>query len=1215
MALATRADYPSIRVMLLALVAVPLAAFFALLVYGLHVLHEVAVGAANEQSAGIAHQVAAQTARFIAEAQRDLAEIAARPRVRALDPEDCDPLLAAMLRMQPAYANVLTLDAGGRRVCSAAPVAPGTPAGPDPGYYVDEVLRSRRFTIGRPARGFITGRWVSTLVLPVLDDSGSSVAGMVGAAVDLESYRLQAFPVNVPPHTVVSLLARDGTLLARSPEAPERIGKVSTSEAAVLAVRQRAGTARAQGHGGIEYFLAFAAVPGSDWTVVVGSDVAATLEPIRRQAFWRTLAGVSAALAVFALVLAVKRRIERPLQDIAITVARIREGHGEARAAVSGSREVAAVARELNATLDAAARMEGELRESERRYRDMLDHVDLLSVMLDTEGRVTYCNEFLARLVGVPQGDIIGSDWFARFLPAGSEDVKARFVSSLAGAGIARHFENEILTGSGERRLVHWNNSILRNPAGEVVGTASIGEDITERRSAEEALRRSEQRLRDILDGLGPEMFVGLLDTEGTLLEANGPALEAGGLTRGDVLGKPVDQTYWWSYSAQVQRELRDAVGRAAGGQHVRYDAEVRVAADQRAMLDLALHPFRDSAGRVTMIVASAVVITQRHAAEQALRASEGLLRLFVDHVPAAIAMFDRDMRYLRCNRRWLTDYGLGEQDLTGRSHYDVFPDLPERWKDVHRRCLAGAVERCEDDPFPHADGSTDWVSWEIRPWRTDAGTIGGLVIFSEVVTPRKRAEEARRESDERIRKLFEQAADGIFVVGADNRYVDANAAGLEMLGYSREELLGLGVADVLAEHELPRVAPGVARMMAGTPHVEEWVHRRKDGSTFSAEVSARPLSGGSQYLAIVRDLTHRRESEKALRESALRLQLAAQAGNVGLWDWERATNRVYYSPEWKRQLGCADAEIPNEYSAWRDRLHPDDREEVLGRVQAYLDGTGSEYRHEFRLRHKDGTYRWILAQGAIFRDARGTPQRILGTHLDITERKEAEQVLESLAAELRSLNRRLAQSQEAERRRVAKELHDRIGGALAALGLNLAIASEQLPPGARPKLAPRLAESIALLDETSAAVRDLMVFLRPPVLDDFGLAAALRWHGERMAKLSAFEVIVRAPEESARYDPEVEIALFRIAQEALTNVAKHASARHVEVTLEPLPGGLRMVVADDGSGFDPARAQEASWGFLTMRERAGAVGGNLGIESAPGRGTRVTVEIAGVDR
>jgi len=151
------------------------------------------------------------------------------------------------------------------------------------------------------------------------------------------------------------------------------------------------------------------------------------------------------------------------------------------------------------------------------------------------------------------------------------------------------------------------------------------------------------------------------------------------------------------------------------------------------------------------MGVSLAAIIAERKLAEQALRTREEQLRLFVEHSPAAIAMFDHEMRYLVASRRWLEAYHLGDSGVIGHSHYEVLPDLPERWKSIHQRCLAGAVEKCEEDPFPRSDGTLDWVRWEIHPWRNARGAIGGIIICSELITDRKLAREQLAGSLERL--------------------------------------------------------------------------------------------------------------------------------------------------------------------------------------------------------------------------------------------------------------------------------------------------------------------------------------------------------------------------------------------------------------------------------------------------------------------------------
>jgi two-component system sensor histidine kinase UhpB len=255
--------------------------------------------------------------------------------------------------------------------------------------------------------------------------------------------------------------------------------------------------------------------------------------------------------------------------------------------------------------------------------------------------------------------------------------------------------------------------------------------------------------------------------------------------------------------------------------------------------------------------------------------------------------------------------------------------------------------------------------------------------------------------------------------------------------------------------------------------------------------------------------------------------------------------------------------------------------------------------------------------------EADGTFQGIIESVRDITERKRAEEALQQYTERLRALAAQLAEVAEAERQRLARELHDQVGQNLTALGINLNIIRTQMSEEAAAPVRSRLDDSLSLVEQTAARIRDVMADLRPPVLDDYGLVAALHWYGEQFARRTDIAVVVEGVEPVPRLAARVENALFRIAQEALTNVAKHAQATHVTVTVEVDSGTLRLVVADDGIGFDPSALLRAGpahlaqpdgsrgWGLLTMTERAEAVGGRCCFESDPGQGAQVIVEVA----
>jgi signal transduction histidine kinase len=242
----------------------------------------------------------------------------------------------------------------------------------------------------------------------------------------------------------------------------------------------------------------------------------------------------------------------------------------------------------------------------------------------------------------------------------------------------------------------------------------------------------------------------------------------------------------------------------------------------------------------------------------------------------------------------------------------------------------------------------------------------------------------------------------------------------------------------------------------------------------------------------------------------------------------------------------------------------------------------------------------------------------------DISQRQQLEQEKAQLFEavnrqrnQLRALTNRLAEVQEAERKELARELHDQLGRDLSALDLNLSVIQTLLAETtvAGAPLQARLADSLALVKQMGHIIRVVMANLRPPVLDDYGLVAALRWYGAELATRVPFSITVQGEALAPRLPAPVELAFFRIAQEALTNIAKHAQAHQASITVAEAEGLVHLVIHDDGLGFDPDQRADPvdrqSWGLITMAERAEAVGATCRVESVPGQGTQVIVEIA----
>ena len=378
--------------------------------------------------------------------------------------------------------------------------------------------------------------------------------------------------------------------------------------------------------------------------------------------------------------------------------------------------------------------------------------------------------------------------------------------------------------------------------------------------------------------------------------------------------------------------------------------------------------------------------------AHATLEARTHQLEMFIENAPAAVAMLDRDLRYVCASRRWLQDYRLELGDLVGRSHYEVFPEIPERWKAVHGRCLDGAVERSEGDPFPRPDGQVDWLNWEVRPWLDGAGQIGGILIMSERINDRKVAETAVRESGELFRAQFSLAAEGAFTQTPEGLLVEVNETLARMHGYAPAEMQGRHYLDFVAEGSPAREPGAMARLLAGEPMTTEGEHRHRDGHTFPAEVSARLVhfSGRPVILGFVRDRSERRRAEQELRGSHALMERAEKLAQSGNWELDLGTGRMRGSLGARRIYGLAGTE-------W---TVAEVQELVLPEYRAHLDAAlaalvrhGRPYDVEFRIqRRADGGLR-DLHSIAEYDAGRNV---MFGVITDITQRHRLEAALAS---------------------------------------------------------------------------------------------------------------------------------------------------------------------------------------------------------------------------
>lgn len=355
-----------------------------------------------------------------------------------------------------------------------------------------------------------------------------------------------------------------------------------------------------------------------------------------------------------------------------------------------------------------------------------------------------------------------------------------------------------------------------------------------------------------------------------------------------------------------------------------------------------------------------------------------------------------------------------------------------------------------------------------------------------------------------------------------------------------------------------------------------------------------------------------RRRADRQIAESERRYQMATLAGGVGVWDWNLETDRIYVDPALKRALGYADDEVANTMQAWGALVHPDDAARVWDAVRAHLDGHTAHYAVEHRMLHRDGGVRWFLARGAVSTRGQGRPVRMTGTDTDITERKGAEEALDESHRQIRDLTGRLIVAQEQERRHIARELHDDLSQQVAALAISLSNIKRHLARGGAADRA--LTDLDALQRNTTGladAIRELSHGLHPAALEHGGLAAALKSFAAEFSRREGVDVLITTVGEDGAIAPQVGLALYRIVQESIRNVARHSGARRTEVMVTVGDAAVQVLVTDEGSGFDVARSRRgAGLGLISIEERVRLLQGSVLVTSRPGHGTELLVQI-----
>lgn len=509
-------------------------------------------------------------------------------------------------------------------------------------------------------------------------------------------------------------------------------------------------------------------------------------------------------------------------------------------------------------------------------------------------------------------------------------------------------------------------------------------------------------------------------------------------------------------------------------------------------------------------------------------------------------------------------------------------------------------------------DGEVRWVvargSTLAKAPEKAKGLVGVVVDIDE----RKRTEDALRDSENLFKEFAENIPEIVWIRDVESQdFLYFNPQWKKITGWPPPRDRTDSLAHVHPD-DLERARANVIAYPRGGADAEYRVVR-PEGSLCWLSVRTFPVRNlvGEIYrvAGVAADITDRKHAELALRENERRLREAQRVARIGSWDIDLIGNRRIWSDEVFRILEIDQTRSGASREAFLAVVHPEDREAVANAYNALLrDRTPYDITH--RLLMADGHVKFVHERGEATYDDRGRPLHLRGTVQDVTERVRAQQAVSYSMVRMRVLADRLVAVQEDERRRISRELHDEIGQQLTAAKIHLQ---------AMPKLCARcktefslvnLEEALSAVTRTLEQVRAMSLDLRPMQLDDLGLPAALRALLQRQAAATGWKVHFAADLSVERLVQSLELVLYRVAQEALTNVMRHARATEVWVSVRQSDGSIRLAIRDNGCGFDPAARrpsrQALGLGLLGMEERIGSVGGRIEVQSRPGGGTEV---------
>ena len=846
-----------------------------------------------------------------------------------------------------------------------------------------------------------------------------------------------------------------------------------------------------------------------------------------------------------------------------------------------------------------------ELEEAETKFRCLVEQ-SMVGVYIIQAKKFIYVNPRLEEITGYDAYEIGREKIFNNIVHP--DDLE------LVIGNISRRFEGLVKSLHYELRLIHKNGTVIYT---EVFGTitqymgqpAIIGTliDVTEKK---EWIKKMQQSQADL--AASNERFL-------LLAKATNDAVWDWDIATNKLWGNEVFSNY---FNKAVGSEIRfeDFLERIHPDDKETLLSNLKMARAQKQSLITDLYLFRlcngnyiniydraniiyDEHGNAVRMLGAMQDITALKTNERQILLEKELSDTIINSLPGVFYLYNQAGQFYRWNSNF--------QKVSGYSTEEIIRLNPLNLIDTEDKELLGAKianvflngEDFVETNLLAKDGTKTpyYFTGKVIQYEGEACLMGVGIDITEKI----KSKQQLAQSEERYRTIIEQASDGIFISDQRGNYLDVNSNGVQLSGYSKAELLSMTIYDLMLPGDMGKNPPKLKELYQGGHTINERILKAKDGSLREVEISAT-LLGDGRFLGIVRDITKRKKDEEILKASEEKYRLLFNQNPIPMWmislpekkflDVNAAASEFYgYSKEDFFKMTVYD-------------IRPKKSIPVLKQYEAKKLAPGVNHAGVWEHLKKDGT---LVKVNIITHDINyeGSEARLVLAN-DVTKKIIAEEALQKSHQELRQLATHLEAVRETERTNIAREIHDELGQQLTGLKMDISWISKKLK-GQDEEIRQKIKDTICLVDETVKTVRRIATELRPSILDDLGLLSAMEWQSSEFEKRSEIICGFLSNVSEATVAPDVATNVFRIYQECLTNVLRHAEATQVNSFLQIKDDILMLTITDNGKGFVETEINsKKTLGLLGMKERALLLGGTYEITSRPACGTSVLIII-----